>query len=94
MLIVHLKRFEFSSTRKGKIKETVDFPLKNLDLTPYVSRLQRDKPIYDLFAVMVILLLTFVRTTRAFSAEVITIRTQSTEQTSSGTILMMRLLTR
>jgi ubiquitin C-terminal hydrolase len=30
----------------------VDFPLKNLDLTPYVSKLQRAKPIYDLFAVV------------------------------------------
>jgi ubiquitin C-terminal hydrolase len=51
ILIVHLKRFEFSETKKGKIKDFVDFPIKNLDLTPNVSKLQRDKPIYDLFAV-------------------------------------------
>jgi ubiquitin carboxyl-terminal hydrolase 8 len=51
ILIVHLKRFEFSETKKGKIKDYVDFPIKNLDLTPNVSKLQRDKPIYDLFAV-------------------------------------------
>ena len=53
ILIVNFKRFEFSPSRKGKIKDFVDFPLKNLDLTPYVSSLQRDKPIYDLFAVVV-----------------------------------------
>ena len=52
ILIVHLKRFEFNPQRKGKIRDFVDFPLKNLDLTPYVSRLQRDKPVYDLFAVV------------------------------------------
>lgn len=52
ILIVHLKRFEFNPKRKGKIRDFVDFPLKNLDLTPYVSRLQRDKPVYDLFAVV------------------------------------------
>jgi ubiquitin C-terminal hydrolase len=51
ILIVHLKRFEFSSYKKSKIKEYVDFPLKNLDLSLYVSKLQREKPIYDLFAV-------------------------------------------
>ena len=29
----------------------MDFPLSDLNLTPYVSKLQREKPIYDLFAV-------------------------------------------
>ena len=29
----------------------MDFPLTDLNLTPYVSKLQREKPIYDLFAV-------------------------------------------
>lgn len=53
VLIVHLKRFEFSDRRRGggKIKDLVDFPLSDLNLTPYVSKLQREKPIYDLFAV-------------------------------------------
>ena len=51
ILIVHLKRFEFNAKKKGKIRDVVDFRLKNLDLTPYVSKLQREKPIYDLFAV-------------------------------------------
>eukprot|EP00347_Sterkiella_histriomuscorum_P003013 403365930 len=51
ILIVHLKRFEFHEKRYGKINDYVDFPLHNLNLTPYVSKLQREKPIYDLFAV-------------------------------------------
>lgn len=51
ILIVHLKRFEFTEQKRAKIRDYVDFPLKNLDFTPYVSKLQRAKPIYDLFAV-------------------------------------------
>ena len=53
ILIIHLKRFEFSEQKAEKINVAIDFPLKNLDLSPYVSRLQREKPIYDLFAVTV-----------------------------------------
>ena len=53
ILIIHLKRFEFSQKKRRKIKDIVNFPIKNLNLTPYVSKLQRDKPIYDLFAVAV-----------------------------------------
>ncbi len=56
ILMIVLKRFQFTKTRRAKIKDLVDFPLKNLDLTPHVSRLQRDKPVYDLFAVGVSLL--------------------------------------
>lgn len=51
ILIVHLKRFEFTANKYGKINDYVDFPIDDLDLTPYVSKLQREKPIYDLFAV-------------------------------------------
>ncbi len=39
ILIVHLKRFEFSLKKRGKINDFVNFPLKNLNLTPYVSKL-------------------------------------------------------
>lgn len=53
ILIVHLKRFEFTKSRAGKIKDLVEFPLTNLDIKPYVSRMQKDHPSYDLFAVMV-----------------------------------------
>ena len=53
ILIIHLKRFEFTEKKRGKINDFVDFPLNDLDLTPYVSKLQREKPIYDLFAVCV-----------------------------------------
>jgi len=49
--MIVLKRFTFTKTKRAKIKDFVDFPLKNLDLTPHVSRLQRDKPVYDLFAI-------------------------------------------
>lgn len=53
VLIVHLKRFEFSESKRAKIKTLVDFPMKNMNLSPYISKLQREKPIYDLFAVAV-----------------------------------------
>jgi len=39
IMIVHLKRFEFTEEKRAKIRDYVDFPLKNLDLTPYVSKL-------------------------------------------------------
>ena len=39
VLIVHLKRFEFNEKKRGKINDLVDFPLKNLNFTPYVSKL-------------------------------------------------------
>lgn len=41
ILIVHLKRFEFSDRKRGggKIKDLIDFPLTDLNLTPYVSKL-------------------------------------------------------
>lgn len=52
ILIVHLKRFEFTDRKSGKIRDLVDFPLLNLDLSPYVSKMRKDQPVYDLFAVM------------------------------------------
>jgi len=39
ILIVHLKRFEFNEKKRAKINDFVEFPLKNLDLSPYVSKL-------------------------------------------------------
>ena len=62
ILIVHLKRFHFSSTthRRDKIDTLIDFPLTDLDLrgvakqwdvTEGVGQGQENEPIYDCYAV-------------------------------------------
>jgi ubiquitin carboxyl-terminal hydrolase 4/11/15 len=54
ILIVHLKRFQYSATthRRDKIGAFIDFPLEGLDLTPLVSHwVEDEKPIYDCYAV-------------------------------------------
>ena len=54
ILIVHLKRFQYSATthRRDKIDTFIDFPLKGLDLTEYVKNWENgEEPIYDLYAV-------------------------------------------
>eukprot|EP00347_Sterkiella_histriomuscorum_P013480 403364554 len=52
ILIICLKRFKFLGRNKYlKINEQVSFPMNNLDLSPYISSPQREKPIYDLFSV-------------------------------------------
>ena len=52
ILIVHLKRFSSSSTRRDKLDVLVDFPIENLDLTNRVVEPQEGKnEIYDLIAV-------------------------------------------
>eukprot|EP00522_Entomoneis_paludosa_P009884 CAMPEP_0172454722 /NCGR_PEP_ID=MMETSP1065-20121228/11632_1 /TAXON_ID=265537 /ORGANISM="Amphiprora paludosa, Strain CCMP125" /LENGTH=1289 /DNA_ID=CAMNT_0013207101 /DNA_START=90 /DNA_END=3959 /DNA_ORIENTATION=+ len=54
VLIVHLKRFQYSATthRRDKISQFIDFPLKGLDLTEHVMHWEGDeKPIYDCYAV-------------------------------------------
>lgn len=53
ILIIHLKRFKFTRTKRGKIRSVVDFPVTDLDLSSYLEQPQRDKPIYALFAVSV-----------------------------------------
>ena len=55
ILILHLKRFSQGRVRRSKLECMVDFPMKGLDMTPYVvesspHRIQ-DNNIYDLFAV-------------------------------------------
>lgn len=40
VLIVHLKRFSFSRTRRTKLDNPVTFPLHGLDLSPYLLRPQ------------------------------------------------------
>jgi len=54
ILIVHLKRFHYSSTthRRDKIDAFIDFPLDNLDLRPFVmSWADGQEPVYDCYAV-------------------------------------------
>lgn len=54
ILIVHLKRFQYSATthRRDKISLFIDFPLKGLDLSDHVMHWDGDgKPIYDCYAV-------------------------------------------
>lgn len=54
VLIIHLKRFHYSSSthHRDKIDVLVDFPLKGLDLTEFVlHREGEEKVIYDCFAV-------------------------------------------
>lgn len=52
ILVMHLKRFSSSSTRRDKLDVFVDFPVEGLDLTSRVIETEEGKQeIYDLFAV-------------------------------------------
>lgn len=52
ILVMHLKRFSSSSTRRDKLDILVDFPIEGLDLTSRVMETENGKQeIYDLFAV-------------------------------------------
>jgi len=54
ILIIHLKRFQYSASthRRDKIGAFVDFPLVGLDLTQHFMQWRDDsKPIYDCYAV-------------------------------------------
>jgi len=54
ILIIHLKRFQYSATthRRDKIDDFIEFPLKGLDLTGQVMSYEDDqRPIYDCYAV-------------------------------------------
>jgi ubiquitin carboxyl-terminal hydrolase 8 len=58
ILIIHLKRFKFSREQQGvasKIRNSVTYPLRDLDLSEFVIGFQRLKPQYNLFAVCVCL---------------------------------------
>ena len=55
ILVLHLKRFSFTSTYRDKLDVRVDFPIEGLDLTPWI-RAQPQRPdapslLYDLYAV-------------------------------------------
>lgn len=60
ILIVHLKRFKFTKHKRAKIRSLIDFPLTGLDLSDCCARTQKDKPVYDLFAISVSRLLRVV----------------------------------
>ncbi|EQC42366.1 hypothetical protein SDRG_00104 [Saprolegnia diclina VS20] len=53
ILMLHLKRFHYSSVQHHKVNELVTFPLEGLDLTPYLHKVPSDvnSGLYDLFAV-------------------------------------------
>ncbi|KAL7520743.1 hypothetical protein ACHAWX_005453 [Stephanocyclus meneghinianus] len=54
ILVIHLKRFHYSSTthRRDKIDTLIDFPLNGLDLREFVTHWEvGEEPIYDCYAV-------------------------------------------
>ena len=56
VLCLHLKRFHFISFLRSKIDIYVEFPLKGLDISPYVNRSltqAKENCLYDLAAVVV-----------------------------------------
>ena len=54
ILVVHLKRFCYRNRYyRQKLETFIDFPLKNLDLSPYCLTTSEHQPQYDLFAVSV-----------------------------------------
>lgn len=46
ILVLHLKRFKGSGMFKSKLSTVVDFPLSELDMTPFV--VQKESPAYYL----------------------------------------------
>ncbi|KAL5474915.1 hypothetical protein EMCRGX_G026942 [Ephydatia muelleri] len=56
ILIIHLKRFSYTN-RRSKIEQYIEFPLRELDMTPYMlgdaAKLvtSANPPIYDLYAI-------------------------------------------
>eukprot|EP00871_Galdieria_phlegrea_P005085 jgi/Galph1/5578/GphlegSOOS_G4277.1 len=54
VLIIHLKRFSYSIWSRNKVETFVEYPLRGLDLYPYIVGTGDDgapAPIYDLYAV-------------------------------------------
>ncbi|KAM4036009.1 ubiquitin carboxyl-terminal hydrolase 50 [Anomaloglossus baeobatrachus] len=52
ILMLHFKRFEYKSHRKRKLKTSVEFPLNNLDLSPFLSSSNAKPQMYKLYAVV------------------------------------------
>ena len=55
ILVLHIKRFNYTAYTRDKISALVSFPVKGLDLTPFVShpsdRTTLQRPVYDLYGV-------------------------------------------
>ena len=55
ILVVHIKRFNYTAYSRDKVNTLVRFPVKGLDLSPFVShaedRAEHGRPIYDLYGV-------------------------------------------
>jgi ubiquitin C-terminal hydrolase len=51
ILVVHIKRFMYTKTKRGKIRTRLDFPMRDWNLSKLISGEQKHPPIYDLFAV-------------------------------------------
>ena len=58
ILVINLKRFEFSIYCQRKIRTFIDFPLRNLNLLKMVSGKQKELPCYDIFGAIVCHLMT------------------------------------
>jgi ubiquitin carboxyl-terminal hydrolase 4/11/15 len=50
-LVVHLKRFGYSSRFREKINTYVDFPVDDLDISQFMVRKPSRPMLYDLFAI-------------------------------------------
>jgi len=51
VLIIHLKRFSYNRYWRDKIDTVIEFPVKNLDMTPYVINSAHGQAVYDLLSV-------------------------------------------
>ncbi|XP_065058789.1 ubiquitin carboxyl-terminal hydrolase 15-like [Rhopilema esculentum] len=51
VLVIHLKRFSYNRWWRDKIDSLVDFPIRDLNLTPYVIDKEHPPAVYDLHAV-------------------------------------------
>eukprot|EP00761_Pharyngomonas_kirbyi_P014093 gb/GECH01014123.1/.p1 GENE.gb/GECH01014123.1/~~gb/GECH01014123.1/.p1 ORF type:complete len:968 (+),score=294.85 gb/GECH01014123.1/:1-2904(+) len=51
ILVIFLKRFQYSTFSRDKIETFVDFPVNGLDLSSFVPKSHPHKPIYNLYGV-------------------------------------------
>ncbi|KAI8902828.1 hypothetical protein BC833DRAFT_520566 [Globomyces pollinis-pini] len=52
ILLIHLKRFSFQGPFRDKLDTNVDFPISNMNMTPYIKQFaQPESYYYDLYAV-------------------------------------------
>lgn len=51
ILVIHLKRFPYSETRKDKLNTRVEFPLTGLNIDDYVINQHKENLVYDLIGV-------------------------------------------